>query len=270
MRGQRAAHHTACTAPRMLCTMHRAPRRMPCRAPRHAHPVLHTMLHAPGITPHTGHHTTHHATHSLCCTLYSAHWASHHAKQALGTAHWAPRTGHPHHTHWALCTPHGHHTLCTMRHAVHTGHRAPHIVHQAPGTTPIPCAPTFLGPREGATAFPFERAPVCGAAPGIWPGCGWGRTGSVPCRGGTVPALSGRQPSHSRPHTRDAGQGHSPFPPIVRWRQGYGFLPVTSPGVSIGARASIPAGCRLGARTSRAGGLWGTVSCNTSKIHRAA
>ena len=86
----------------------------------------------------------------------------------------------------------------------------------------------------------------------------------------SLPSLAG-----SHPHPWDAGQGHGPFPPIVWWRQGHGFLLVTSPTltlVSAGAGASIPAGRGQGARTSRAGGLRGTESAasNTSKIHRAA
>lgn len=49
-------------------------------------------------------------------------------------------------------------------------------------------------------------------------------------------------PAGSRHHPRDAGQGHGPFPPIVQWRQGHGFLPVMSPTLT-GAGASVPAGC---------------------------
>lgn len=53
---------------------------------------------------------------------------------------------------------------------------------------------------------------------------------------GLSPAEAARSlplPAGSHPHPRDAGQGHGPFPPIVRWRQGHGFLPVMSPTLTL-------------------------------------
>lgn len=87
-----------------------------------------------------------------------------------------------------------------------------------------------------------------------------------------VPALAGRQPSPSlgcwprpRPLSADCLVAAGPrLPP--------GHESDPHPGVSVRAGASIPAGCRRGAHTSRAGGLQGTESpaSNTSEIHRAA
>lgn len=149
----------------------------------------------------------------------------------------------------------------TVFHTVHPGHCAPPARHP-----PIPCTPLLFCWKLGQIPLKepmhvglhlgkASRRDAAGAGAGLSPA--WT---AVP-----VPSMD------SRPHPQGVGQVHGPFPPIVWWRAGCGFLLVTSLTLTLVSVPGLVPQSLLGMGTSRAGRVFckpylqNSLSCTASQ-----
>lgn len=145
--------------------------------------------------------------------------APHSTQRAPGLAHRTPRTGRCAMLRQQRATRQACQAPGTVQHTMHRAHPVPCHTDRVVGTMrhlDPSCSPTMSWVRSHSP-FPLKGRTRVGQSQD--------RDRTVPCGGGvSLPHPHAALPSPRTP---------SPFPPIVRWRQGHGFLPVTSPAITL-------------------------------------